>query len=261
MSESVAKTDESTAELIEIFSAIQGEGPIVGRRQIFLRFGRCDVKCVYCDTPLCHVVLKECRVEKTAGARDFERHPNPVGLPSIVAWIARLAASGAPHHSVSLTGGEPLLHFRAIRELAAPLRALGLKMYLETNGHLVDELSASIDAVDIVGMDIKLESTAGFPARFAENRAFLEVAKKAAKDVFVKIVVGDRTTDEEIAESVQIVHDVDPGVAVCLQPVTPHAGVGTPPSPERLLALHDVALRRHREVLVIPQTHKMLRQL
>ena len=40
-----------TATIQEIFSGIQGEGVLVGVRQIFLRFHGCQLHCRYCDTP------------------------------------------------------------------------------------------------------------------------------------------------------------------------------------------------------------------
>lgn len=249
------------AELIEIFSAIQGEGTIIGRRQIFVRFGRCDVKCVYCDTPLCHTTLSHFRVETEAGKRTFERRENPVGTDEISAFIARLDRKPGLHHSVSFTGGEPLLHHEAIVALAPSIRARGMAVYLETNGHLVGELERAMAAVDIVGMDIKLPSTAGFAERFAENERFLAAAIAARKEAFVKIVVGAATTFDEIDGAAQAVRRAAPATYVCLQPVTPFGGVGTPPTPERLLELHERALETLKNVVVIPQTHKMLRQL
>ena len=36
--------------LSEIFSSIQGEGPYVGERHLFVRFSGCHRKCVFCDT-------------------------------------------------------------------------------------------------------------------------------------------------------------------------------------------------------------------
>ena len=38
------------APIIEIFSSIQGEGLLIGERQIFVRFAGCNLDCTYCDT-------------------------------------------------------------------------------------------------------------------------------------------------------------------------------------------------------------------
>jgi 7-carboxy-7-deazaguanine synthase len=60
-----------TANLIEIFSAIQGEGINVGTRQIFVRFGGCDLRCHYCDSQHTWQKQPTCSIEQTPGERDF----------------------------------------------------------------------------------------------------------------------------------------------------------------------------------------------
>ncbi len=249
------------SEIIEIFSAIQGEGPIIGCRQLFLRFGQCDVKCAYCDTPLCHAPVSHGTVEQTAGARDFERFPNPVPVEQLAEWIKRLVGVEGIHHSLSLTGGEPLIHASTILALKPLLADLDLPFYLETDGHLIPQLKQVQSVIDSAGMDIKIPSSAGFPPRFDINRTFLEILIDAQIDVFVKIVVSEQTRDEELLAALQVVQDVAPATHTILQPVTPFGGRGQPPTPSRLLELDHVARLTLPHVFVIPQTHKMLNQL
>ena len=39
------------SRLLEVFSSLQGEGTHLGERQIFVRFGGCNLCCDYCDEP------------------------------------------------------------------------------------------------------------------------------------------------------------------------------------------------------------------
>ena len=39
-----------TVNIKEIFSSIQGEGPYVGEKHVFVRFCKCNLACKYCDT-------------------------------------------------------------------------------------------------------------------------------------------------------------------------------------------------------------------
>jgi len=45
------ESSQSCGRIFEIFSSFQGEGTLVGRRQIFIRFAGCPLRCSYCDTP------------------------------------------------------------------------------------------------------------------------------------------------------------------------------------------------------------------
>lgn len=41
---------EGSAILAERFRSFQGEGPLTGQRCVFVRFSRCNLKCIWCDT-------------------------------------------------------------------------------------------------------------------------------------------------------------------------------------------------------------------
>ncbi|MCK5661099.1 MAG: 7-carboxy-7-deazaguanine synthase QueE, partial [Methanosarcinales archaeon] len=68
----------STTHIYEIFNSIQGEGPYVGMRQVFVRFCGCNLACEYCDTYESRKdVISNCSVEKVPGSRIFSKIENP----------------------------------------------------------------------------------------------------------------------------------------------------------------------------------------
>ena len=74
-------------ELIEHYLSIQGEGLHPGKLTYFVRFARCNLACLWCDSTYTFVKGSEIGFETVSDA---------------------IAASKAPF--VCLTGGEPLLH-------------------------------------------------------------------------------------------------------------------------------------------------------
>jgi hypothetical protein len=95
-------------QLLEVFSSIQGEGLLIGCRQIFVRMALCNRTCRYCDTPF--APTESCRIEDAPGSGIFSDVANPVSLEVLTAILAEWVERGPGlHHSISLTGGEPLL--------------------------------------------------------------------------------------------------------------------------------------------------------
>ena len=82
----------NTAKITEIFQSIQGEGPYVGAKQVFIRFFECNMRCVWCDTP-----------QSIGGeGAHFEDYT------SDELW-RKISDLWNGCHSVSFTGGEPLI--------------------------------------------------------------------------------------------------------------------------------------------------------
>lgn len=104
----------SEAQLLEVFSSIQGEGGLIGYRQVFVRMAGCNLDCKYCDTDFSP--QDYCRIEDAPGSGQFRNVPNPVALEVLAGiidqWVER---SPGMHHSISLTGGEPLLQGECCR--------------------------------------------------------------------------------------------------------------------------------------------------
>lgn len=244
--------------LVEMFSAIQGEGPIVGSRQIFIRFLGCHIQCAYCDTPATHTKQRRCRIEVTPGQRDFTSLANPVAHTELISYIDKLESFEGLHDSVSLTGGEPLQHIRSLLGLIPYLKSR-FPLYLETDGILFKNLEAVLDDMWMIGMDFKLPSATGLQAYWHEHEQFLQRA--ARKEVFVKLVLSRDSLPEEIMTSLDIIRRVDRNIMLILQPVTPYGIVRHSPSPEQMLSWQSLAKKELKRVRVIPQTHKMIGQI
>ncbi len=248
-----------SANLVEIFSSFQGEGPHVGRSTLFVRFGACDLRCRWCDSPHTWKAGPRCRIEDPArGEREIA---NPVSLAEVAAAAEALHVER--HRFVSLTGGEPLLQPEAVRAIAEALRARGPRILLETHGLATAALEHAIDEIDVVSMDWKLASEverADHPrgaAReefHAEHAAFLRIALRAG-ETYVKVVVTPATRDEELDALARHLAAVDPAVPLVIQPVTPRGPVKQSPPAAQLLAWQARLERQLRDVRVIPQTH------
>jgi len=246
-----------TAHLAEIFSGIQGEGVFVGVRHLFVRFCGCNRHCRYCDTREAIEPTPTCSVEDAAGSRRFTEEPNPFAPERAAEAILRLSDPPRLHDYASLTGGEPLLHPDFIIGLAPRIAEHGLPIYLETNGTLPDALERVVACVRHISMDIKLESATGEPTPWAEHRRFIEVAALTALQV--KIVVTAQTTCDELVGAADLLKGRTLPAPLVLQPVTPVGGA-EPPEPGCLLRWQARLLRRHPDVRVIPQVHRLMGQ-
>jgi 7-carboxy-7-deazaguanine synthase len=245
----------SLGNLVEIFSAIQGEGVFVGERQLFVRLGGCDLRCTWCDSPHTHAVHSDYRVEKRSGQRDFVEAVNPVSGDQLLHYIEALNQT-FPHHSLSLTGGEPLLQSRFLETW---LPQVSLPVYLETGGHRPQELSKVLAYLSWISMDIKLPSSCG-ESQWRAHDAFLTVASQGKASLITKWVVTTDTTLEDLDQATDLLVKHSSDIPVVLQPVTPLSG-RLAPSPTQVLDWQTRLRQRLTSVRVIPQTHKMLNQL
>lgn len=118
---------ERTYPVAEIFGpTIQGEGVDQGVPCAFVRFGGCDYKCLWCDTP--HAVLPE-------NVRKLERLTDKQIVDSLE------AVSKVPW--VILSGGNPALY--PLGQLVRMLRGSGYKVAVETQASRWHPWLASVD--------------------------------------------------------------------------------------------------------------------
>ena len=215
----------------EIFDSVQGEGIYLGERQLFVRFFGCNLSCLYCDTKLYRFVEYE-----------------PYELFSEIALYGDNEI-----HSVSFTGGEPLLQYEFLREVMTLTRANGYRNYLETNGTLSGELEQVIKYVDIVAMDIKLPSSSGMGWLWGLHQRFLQVASK--KEVLIKIIVSSNSQEEELQHALSLIRKVNPAAIVILQPNSFEDVGGLK---EKLDKFQEMCFLGGVTACIIPQMHNII---
>ena len=228
-------------DIKEIFTSIQGEGPYIGEKQIFIRFCGCNLHCAYCDTDF----KKPDKFYINELSQSIDNPANPEVLAKI---IQNLRAQ-----TVSLTGGEPLLHKDFLLEFLPKLQSK--RIYLETNGTLYKELREVIKFIDIVSMDIKLLCSTAQNPRFEDNREFIKIAKEAQKEIFVKIVLDKNYSKEELIETIKIIKEFD--IPLIIQPMD-CKDKSNNLDKNSLVELFDFVYQNYPKSRLIPQVHKFL---
>lgn len=212
----------------EIFTSIQGEGPYVGQKHIFVRFCRCNLNCKYCDTEF--------------DIKNSKKY-SPFALFDLLKNIDT--------DTISFTGGEPLIEVEFLEEFLKEYKnKLNKKIYLETNGVLYKNLEKIIDFIDIISMDIKLKSASGME-NFDENEKFLDIASK--KEVFIKIVFDKNVKDEEIIKTTSIIKKYNS--LIILQPKMPMD------KDTDIEKIFNKFYKHYKNIRLIPQVHKFLNLL
>lgn len=210
----------------EVFYSFQGEGPWIGYPQIFVRFYGCNIHCAYCDEP------------------DYIKDRHAYTADRVLAEMQPFLKQNP--HSVSITGGEPLVQVGALKTL---LPQMPLPVYLETNGILAKAVAEIADWITYFSVDYKN----GFSREFSD---FMQVLK-GRQNVYVKYVLLHDFPEEEMKKMLATMATLDP-MPLVIQPVTPFADVKEKATLQDIQKAYDLARCYLPDVRVIPQAHKMM---
>jgi len=163
-------------QLIEHFFSLEGEGATVGRSALFIRTNQCNLKCSFCDTSY-----------SIKGDAD-QLHPDMTSESYTNYLIENYSEDIREHtHSLSITGGEPLLNLDYLKEIIErTMKAFPAikNIIIETNGILLQHREICLKLVEQVG-------------KFVPNVKFiLSISPKLSG----KVSHSDKLTDDMVLE-------------------------------------------------------------
>ena len=227
------------APIIEIFSSFQGEGVLIGQRQIFVRFAGCNLNCAYCDTK-----------------NSISKKEGTLMTPEEV--VSKIESILTPDcHTISFTGGEPSLYPEFINEVS---KLTDLDIMLETNGTLPANIGL-IENLDIVSLDIKLKEQ--FDGDFKEDIFLNEIKSlnlliEKSINVYCKVVILPSLKIESFEEVIKKIDEEiidENNIQFIIQPSSPLNEWNN--LSERLFEFSEI-VGKYFEVSTIPQIHKIL---
>lgn len=218
------------ARITEVFDSIQGEGIYLGEKQLFVRFFGCNLKCRFCDTQL---------------HRFTEYEPQEL--------FEEIVLYPPDFHSISFTGGEPLLQKDFLKEVLLLTHNEGYKNYLQTNGTLPGELKEVINYVDILAVDLKLPTSTGMGYLWGLQRKFLKIASQ--KEVFLKAVICRTTQEEDLREMLKLIKETEQNMLLVLQPNSYENDCRLQ---GRLESFRDICIEEGIATCILPQMHKVI---
>jgi pyruvate-formate lyase-activating enzyme len=165
-------------------------------------------------------------------------------------------------YKVNFTGGEPLVQYEAVIELAKFIRGRGLRTYLESACYDSDRFGKLLPYIDICKVEFKLSDSKVVEMDHYDNLlqneiGCLRTSVRNRKITYIKIVVTNSTETKEFTELVEnIFQHVSPAEinGFVIQP----SDRIDEPTTERLLKLYDIVCPHYQEVRIIPQLHKQI---
>ena len=230
--------------IFEIFTSIEGEGILYGTKTLFVRLAGCPYTCFYCDT-LDALPLdsgKEYSITEACDLIDNNLQDNT--------------------YKVNFTGGEPLIQYEAVNELARHVKSHGLPTYLESACFDSKKFLYVLPSIDFVKIEFKTIDSEfidekHYPVLIKNTLECLKAAIDAKKTTYIKIVVSSKTELSPFKELLDQIFKVVSKENISGFIIQPTTSISEPPL-EQLLEFYDNVYPYYDEVRVVPQLHKII---
>lgn len=207
-------------EVNEIFGpTIQGEGKLVGTPSIFIRLGKCNMRCVgfnvEYETPS---GTKKCSCDSYYSVDpEFKDLWQKMLAVDVIDEVKKLM----PKYKVDIviTGGEPLLYWnnKEFQKLLAFYINNEYKVTIETNASLNINFDKSYQKNILFSMSVKL-SNSQEPLKKRINKQTLEAILKNTKESYLKFVIG-KDFIKQARKEIKEIETLIPNANIYLMPL------------------------------------------
>jgi 7-carboxy-7-deazaguanine synthase len=230
--------------LFEIFTSVEGEGILNGTKTLFVRLAGCPFTCFYCDTK--------------------DALPMDSGIEYSITDACNLIDKKLEDktYKVNFTGGEPLVQYEAVSEMAKHVKSKNIPTYLESSCYDSEKFSHVLPYIDFAKIEFKTSD-----AEFVDEKHYLKLIDNSIeclkdsiaskKITFIKIVVNSKTELESFRELIERIFKVVSKDDLAGFIIQPSYGIAEP-SLGKLLMFYDLVYPKYHEVRIVPQLHKLI---
>ncbi len=231
--------------LFEIFTSVEGEGILYGTKTLFVRFAGCPYSCFYCDT--------------------LDALPIDSGNEYSINEVCDLIDKNLQENTykVNFTGGEPLIQYEAVNEIAKYVKAKGIPTYLESACFDSKKFSHVLPSIDYVKIEFKtidseFVDVKHYPNLVRNTLDCLQASLQSKKTTYIKIVISSKTKLSSFNELLDKIFKIASKETISGFIIQPTTDISEPPL-EQLLEFYDSVYPYYEEVRIVPQLQKIIK--
>jgi pyruvate-formate lyase-activating enzyme len=165
-------------------------------------------------------------------------------------------------YKINFTGGEPLVQYEAVLELAKFVRQKGLRIYLESSCYDAIRFAKVLPYIDICKIELKLRDSKivnenQYCNLLKNELECLRLAVSSCKTTYIKVVVTNSSNLKEFKDILREVFRIAKPSGLAGFIIQPSHKVDEP-TLNVLFGFYDAVYPMYDQVRIIPQLHKII---